>query len=306
MSEANSCKDRVVVREVAAHHLAILVLRPVAVGKRSISANLGRGSYEDVIDTLVGPGLRSETVVCAVLGEPSGCIGVTVFKHAGTGEQGIQLISLRNVEIACQHCQLFAAVGHLGDTLHYQLGRFTASFHADVVHVKVEEYKFLFGLKVAETSPAADAVQCCVPAYAGLLWRLAEPEVAFLKQLHAFWVVENSGVFALPFAIIAPYAYPAIGGQALLQVHQLLVQHLLCSEDVGVLPDDLVADVLAALMPTIAVDAILLVLVSYVVAAYGELLGSHAYGAEEYHDECADVFHVARWCDECLCVCNVT
>ena len=115
--------------------------------------------------------------------------------------------------------------------------------------------------------------------------------MALFNELYAIRAVEDGGIFAVLLAVVASYANPAVAGQPLLKVEELGVEHFLSAEDVGMLPQNLVADGRAALLPAVALDAVTLVLVANVIAAHGELLGCGAEAEQGAQQKRKDISH---------------
>ena len=163
------------------------------------------------------------------------------------------------------------SLGDFANALYDELRCFAACRSADVIHVEVEEKEFLLRLHVLELSPCADADAGGIPAEAGLLGGLAEPEVAVVEESDVVFLIEDGGIFAFGLSIVTAHAYIVVAIEALQEVEELRVEYLLCTEDVGSEEVHLVADDWAALFPTVAALVVFLVLIADVVGAHEHL-----------------------------------
>ena len=279
------------VGEVATGKGAIGFLTPIAVGAYGIGFYGGGAGYEDVIYATSGELVGFVAVEGAVFCPALFGTGVGVLEKSRLCEDGVDFIFLRDIEITGENGQFLAVGSHLGDALHDEFCRLAASFHANVVHVEVEEIEVAIGLKVDEMAPCADADAGCVPTKCGSVGSLVEPEIAVFNELYTFGIIEDGSVFASLFAIIAPNAYPSVAAKTCFEVHHLCVEDFLSAEDVGLLPSDLLTDGLAAAVPVVALDAVLTILVADIVAAYGEGLSRCSKSDEDADERANEVFH---------------
>ena len=85
---------------------------------------------------------------------------------------------------------------------------------------------------MAELAPGAYTHAGGIPAQAGFVGSLGEPEVAVVEQVEHGGIIEYGRVFALFLAIIAGHADVFVSGQKGLEVLELLFIAFLGSEDV--------------------------------------------------------------------------
>ena len=83
---------------------------------------------------------------------------------------------------------------------------------------------------------------------------LRKPEVALVEQFHTVAVVENGGILALLLPVVAAHADVTVLGQGALEIAQLVDEHFLRTEDIGLLKKYLVAHHLQTFRPYIAVQ----------------------------------------------------
>ena len=137
-----------------------------------------------------------------------------------------------------------------------------------MVHVEIEVIEAEARLFLAELAPRADAHAGSVPAEHRLVRSLVKPEVALLEQLQAVLLIENSSILAVLLTVVASHAHVAVAVETLQKVVELTNEHLLRTEDVGILKVDLVTDNLAALCPHITLAVVRRVMVADVVRTY--------------------------------------
>jgi len=255
---------------------------PISIGEDSIGIDACLRRNEDVVDARRGVEVGLEAVEGAGLGKPQSRGEVAVFQDSGLGEDAVDFVVLVDVEVAGEDdgCSL----GDVADALHDELSGFAACRSADVVHMEVEEKEFLLGPHVLELSPRADANAGGIPAETGLLWRLAEPEVAVVEESDMVFLVEDGGIFAFGLAVVTAHTDIVVAVEALQEVEELRVKHFLCAEDVGGEEINLIADDRAALFPTVAALVVFLVLVTDIVGAH-EHLGGNIVSGERGEEE---------------------
>jgi len=159
------------------------------VGEHRVAEHGAAAAHKNVVDA-VGQG----RIELEALEGANGAVGGLLSELVSIAElclQNFDLLSIgRRVKVAyADHRRIF---GNFSDFLHHQVARLAARFHALMVEVHAEKVEHLSGLEVLELCPGADAVASGgVPALAGAVGRLAQPEVAGLEQLQAGFFVED-------------------------------------------------------------------------------------------------------------------
>ena len=208
--------------------------RAVGRSQHPVGADLDRGGDEDVVNPARGHGLGVEIVEGAVGGVASFGRLVRIAQRLGAGQQRIDCIGLVDVEVARKETAL-ARRAHRADAFKDQTAALGARPDADMVQVEVEEVEDNAALPVAEPAPRTDAGQRRIPPHARPPGTLREPEMAFIEQFEALAEVENRGILPLRRPVVAADANIGIVGQPVEHVVQLVVEHLLCAEDVEAL-----------------------------------------------------------------------
>ena len=133
---------------------------------------------------------------------------------------------LIDIEITCNHKGSIAT--HLLYLLQDKACALYSCFLTLVVKMKVEHVEFPLGVFILEMCPGADATLAGIPTNrTSSLGSFREPEVALVKTLYTILFVEDGSILALGVTIIATNSNKVIILQALAQVLQLRVQHLL-------------------------------------------------------------------------------
>ena len=207
--------------------------------------------------------VRLEVVERAVLGEAQTSVRVRVVEYARRCEDAVYLVVLVDVEVAGEHDG--STLCYLANLLHNELCCLAARHYAHMIHVQVEVVEAETGLCLLKLAPRADAYARSVPAQLRLVGRFVQPEVALVEQLHAVFLIEYGGIFALCLAVVAAHADIVVAVECAEQVAELRMQHFLRAEDVGTLEVHLVANHLAACLPHVAVAVVVRIMVAYVV-----------------------------------------
>ena len=93
-----------------------------------------------------------------------------------------------------------------------------------------------------------------------------------VEQLDLIAIVEDIGMFASMFAIVAPKSDTIVIAQILQQVLTLCLQNFLSPEDIRVLKEYLCTEHRHALRPTVACLRIAIILVTDIITPYIERL----------------------------------
>ena len=101
---------------------------------------------------------------------------------------------------------------------------------------------------------------------------LRQPEVPVAEQGEPLFVVEYGRILAGPLAVVASHAYVVVLVEAALQVLELLVEHLLRAEHVGLVEVYLLGEHLGAHAPGVALYGVVGILVAYVVRTHEQRL----------------------------------
>ena len=150
-----------------------------------------------------------------------------------------------------------------------------------MVHVEVIEVKYEAGTFFFELAPATDAGEDGIPAFVGLVGNGGEPEIAVVEELIAVSFVEDGGVLAGVFAIVATYAYAGVSGKEFVQILQHAYETFLGAEDVKVVKANKVGNDGGALLPAIAGLGVVGIIIAQVVGAYSHAAVLGAGGSGE-------------------------
>ena len=91
-----------------------------------------------------------------------------------------------------------------------------------------------------------------------------------VHKLHLLVVEEDGSILAFLLAVVASHADIVVAVEMFQHVAQLWMEHLLCTEDVGVFEVDLTANHGATLCPAVTVFVVVIVLIANVVRPYVE------------------------------------
>lgn len=103
-----------------------------------------------------------------------------------------------------------------------------------------------------ESAPGADAHTCGIPSEAGAVGCFGEPEIAAVEQREQVGAVEDCGVFACVFAVVASASDIFITGHCSFEVVELLFEPFLSAENVEIVEEGELCDYRGALLPSVA------------------------------------------------------
>lgn len=235
-----------------------------------------------MVDTAVAFLVLFVVVESSVLCKSDSAIGVCVDEHAGLREDLVCGAVLAAVEVSGKDDGQ-ALRTQLLNFLDDELRSFCPCCLPLVVEMEVEEEELLVGPFRQEAPPCAYSWARRVPSDAGLVWILSNPELPMLQQLQFLWVVEYGRIFPRLLAVVASASYEFISVEHGEHVVELVVLHLLRTEDVWVFEVDLCTDGPASLCPPVPFPCVVLVFVSDVVRGYVEMLCLDGAGTE-HHD----------------------
>ena len=229
----------------------------------------------------VGLSAGVEAVEGSVGGMAMAAVPVAVVEEAAGQEEVVGFVVLVYVEVSGEDYRL--ALCYCAYLVQDEYGALPACLCPHVVHVQVEEVERPAPCGAVELSPCADARTGCVPAFAGTVGGLGEPEMSLAEEGDGVTVVEDGGILALALAVVASYAYAGVVGKLVLHVLQLFLEYFLGSEYVGMLEEDKAAEGGAALRPAVACGIVALVLVSDIVGADVQSLACGHEGQHQYY-----------------------
>ena len=132
-----------------------------------------------------------------------------------------------------------------------QHGRLLACFDADVVEVCVAVNEAFAALDVFKHGPQCNAQACGFPAEGRFFGRFRQPVVAAFYKAVLVGAVEYGCAFAAVLSVVAAGVYAFISFYARLYILELLVNHLLHAEQVGLYFVDVFAHPVSALVPLV-------------------------------------------------------
>ena len=119
-------------------------------------------------------------------------------------------------------------------------------------------------------SPTANAGQDCIPAFTRHVRSLRQPEIAFLYHIKFVGAVEDSGVFAFVFTVVAAYADIVITGKGFFHVFQLVKEAFLCAENIEIVILYDLGNHRITLSPAVSTGGVGTIGISQVVGGNGE------------------------------------
>ena len=134
-----------------------------------------------------------------------------------------------------------------------------------MVHVEIEEQKLETGIFAFEVPPAANTRQYGIPAFARHVRSFRQPEISFFYDVEFVGAVEDSGVFAFVFTVVAAYADIAITGKGFFHVFQLVKETFLCAENIEVMVLHNLGNHRITLSPTVSAGGVGTIGISQVV-----------------------------------------
>ena len=176
-----------------------------------------------MVDAACSKVIGFESVECSVFRKTDACSFKRVLQQSRFCENGVDFVVLVHVEVACDKHR--CSLGNLTNLCYYKFGSFATCHNTHMVHMKVEEIEHLLRLLLpsveepmtlfflslhSELAPSADTNADCIPAQAGLVRRLAEPEITVVKKLELVCFVKDSLVFATMLAIVIKSGFSRI------------------------------------------------------------------------------------------------
>ena len=142
-----------------------------------------------MVDTTGGLQFRIPAVKGTVLGKAELSLLKAVVQYTRLCKDTINLVSLINIKITCQHHGL--TLSNLFDTLHHQFGTLAACHSTYVVHVQIKVIELQAGTLEFKITPRADTHTSGIPTQTRLLRGFRQPEVAMIQQFDFVTVVED-------------------------------------------------------------------------------------------------------------------
>ena len=223
-----------------------------------------------MVDAAFGKTVRIEVVESSVERISVVALLVRIAEDAFADKCVVGLVGLVDVEVSRQDSRQILASSQFFHLFLYEESALHTGFLADVVHVEIEEQKLETGIFAFEVTPAANTRQYGIPAFARHVRSFRQPEISFLYDVEFVGAVEDSGVFAFVFTVVAPYTDIVIAGKGFFHVFQLVKEAFLCAENIEIVILHDLGNHRITLSPSVSTGGVGTVGISQVVGGNGE------------------------------------
>ena len=220
-----------------------------------------------MVDAAFGKTVRIEVVESSVERISVVALLVRITEDAFADKCVVGLVGLVDVEVSRQDSRQILASSQLFHLVLYEESALHTGFLADVVHVEIEEQKLEAGIFAFEVTPAANTGQYGIPAFARHVRSFRQPEISFFYDVEFVGAVEDSGVFAFVFTVVAAYADIIITGKGFFH---LVKEAFLCDENIEVVVLHDLGNHRITLSPAVSTGGVVTVGISQVVGGNGE------------------------------------